>query len=285
MIRFDHVVKTYPRSTRPALDGIDLTVEAGEFVFLVGPSGSGKSTIVRLALCEEKVTSGGLTVAGRDLTTIRRRNVPALRREVGTVFQDFRLLPDKTVGQNVAYVLHVLGETPEAVRSAVPAALETVGLAGLEHRLPHQLSGGEQQRVAIARALVRRPTLLLADEPTGNLDPRTSLELVRLLEEINASGTTVVMATHDDRIVDTLRRRVVQLEAGRIVRDEAAGLYLRAPELTAEKTSGEPVRADSEVVPDASPPPTAAEADPLTSKEPVNTIDQGGPAATDGPQR
>ncbi len=247
MLRFASVVKTYPRSTRPALDGIDLTVDAGDFVFLVGPSGSGKSTIVRLAVREEKVTSGGLTVAGVDLTKIRGGAVPRLRRQVGTVFQDFRLLPDKTVHQNVAYVLHVLGEKPSVIDQAVPEALETVGLGGFEKRLPHQLSGGEQQRVAVARALVRKPTLLLADEPTGNLDPRASLELVRLLEEINARGTTVVMATHDDRIVDTLRRRVVQLDEGRIVRDEAGGLYLRAPDLPTDKTSGPPVSRDGAV--------------------------------------
>ncbi|MDO5629115.1 MAG: ATP-binding cassette domain-containing protein [Mobilicoccus sp.] len=240
MIQFSRVVKTYPRSSRPALDGIDLTVEAGEFVFLVGPSGSGKSTLVGLMLREEKVTSGGLVVAGRDLTKISRRATSRLRREVGAVFQDFRLLPDKTVGENVAYVLHVLGEKPQHVREAVPQALEKVGLAGLERRRPHELSGGEQQRVAIARALVRKPALLLADEPTGNLDPATSLELVRLLEDINADGTTVVMGTHDDRIVDTLRRRVVQLDSGRIVRDEAAGLYLHAPDRP-DKTSGPPV--------------------------------------------
>lgn len=243
MIRFDRVVKTYPRTSRPALDDIDLSVEAGEFVFLVGPSGSGKSTIVRLMLREEKVSSGRLEVAGHDLTTIPRRRIPGLRRQVGTVFQDFRLLPDKTVHQNVAYVLHVLGRPASAIATAVPEALETVGIADLGRRLPHELSGGEQQRVAIARALVRNPPLLLADEPTGNLDPATSLEIVRLLERINAGGTTVVMATHDDRIVDALRRRVVQLEAGRIVRDEAAGLYMRAPERDPEKTSGPPVAA------------------------------------------
>ncbi|GAB48497.1 cell division ATP-binding protein FtsE [Mobilicoccus pelagius] len=230
MIRFQLVAKTYPRSTRPALDDVDLVVEPGEFVFLVGPSGSGKSTIVRLALREEGITSGELEVAGHDLRRIPRRRIPHLRRQVGTVFQDFRLLPDKTVEDNVAYVLHVLGTPPVEVRKAVPEALETVGLSDLARRLPHQLSGGEQQRVAIARALVRRPPLLLADEPTGNLDPDASLEIVRLLERINAGGTTVVMATHDDRIVDALRRRVVQLDAGRIVRDEATGGYLRAPE-------------------------------------------------------
>lgn len=227
MIRFDRVVKTYRRAARPALDGIDLRVDPGEFVFLVGPSGSGKSTIVRLALREEKVTSGAVHVAGWDLAKVRGRHVPRLRREVGTVFQDFRLLPDKTVGQNVAYVLHVLGSKPSVVRAAVPEALATVGLAGFERRLPHELSGGEQQRVAIARALVRRPRILMADEPTGNLDPKTSLELVRLLEDISKAGTTVVMATHDDGIVDVLRRRVVQLEEGRIVRDEARGRYLQ----------------------------------------------------------
>lgn len=225
MLRFASVVKTYPRSTRPALDGIDLTVDAGDFVFLVGPSGSGKSTIVRLAVREEKVTSGGLTVAGVDLTKIRGGAVPRLRRQVGTVFQDFRLLPDKTVHQNVAYVLHVLGEKPSVIDQAVPEALETVGLGGFEKRLPHQLSGGEQQRVAVARALVRKPTLLLADEPTGNLDPETSQDIMLLLERINRTGTTVVMATHDHHIVDSMRRRVIELDLGKVTRDEARGVY------------------------------------------------------------
>lgn len=226
MICFENVVKTYGRSTtRPALDGVDLRVDAGEFVFLVGPSGSGKSTLVRLAMREEMATSGRLEVAGRDLMRMRRRAVPALRREVGAVFQDFRLLPEKSVFDNVAYVLHVLGAAPAQVRRDVPEALEAVGLADFSRRLPHELSGGEQQRVAVARALVRKPPLLLADEPTGNLDPAASFDLVRLLADINARGTTVLMATHNDAIVDVHHRRVVELLAGKVVRDEADGAY------------------------------------------------------------
>ena len=225
MIRFEDVSKSYPRSSSPALDQIDLNVDRGEFVFVVGPSGSGKSTMLRLIIREEQATSGRVLVGGYDLQELPQRKVPLLRRQVGTVFQDFRLLPNKTVRQNVAFALQVLGRSRREIRALVPETLELVGLVGMEERYPHELSGGEQQRVAIARAVVNRPPVLLADEPTGNLDPATSLEIVRLLQRVHDSGTTVVMATHDNVIVDALQRRVVALDAGRLVRDEEGGSY------------------------------------------------------------
>jgi cell division transport system ATP-binding protein len=225
MIRFENVTKVYPRSTRPALHDISLEVGRGEFVFVVGQSGSGKSTLLRLALREEQATKGTVLVAGHELGRLPHRKVPRLRREIGTVFQDFRLLPNKNVYQNVAFALQVLGRSGHAIRQVVPETLEMVGLAGKEKRLPHELSGGEQQRVAIARAFVNKPAILLADEPTGNLDPTNSLEIVRLLDRINRTGTTIVMATHDDDIVDQLRKRVVELANGHIIRDENKGVY------------------------------------------------------------
>ena len=225
MIRFENVTKTYHRSSAPALHAISLDVERGEFVFVVGQSGSGKSTLLRLILCEEAASSGNVLVAGRELSRLPRRKVPALRREIGTVFQDFRLLPNKNVFQNVAFALQVLGKSRHDINAIVPETLEMVGLEGKEKRLPHQLSGGEQQRVAIARAFVNKPSILLADEPTGNLDPTTSLEIVRLLDRINRTGTTIMMATHDDGIVDELRKRVIELDAGELVRDQTRGIY------------------------------------------------------------
>ncbi len=225
MISFENVTKVYPRSTRAAVDDVTIDIERGEFVFVVGPSGSGKSTILRLALREEAVTNGTVLVAGYDLRTMPMRHVPRLRREMGAVFQDFRLLPNKTVHENVAYALQVLGKPKHVIRQLVPETLEMVGLAGKERRFPHQLSGGEQQRVAIARAVVNRPQILLCDEPTGNLDQRISIEIVRLLERINRTGTTIVMATHDHDIVNDLRRRVIQLDDGRVVRDEQDAAY------------------------------------------------------------
>jgi len=225
MIRFENVTMSYRRSSQPALRGVSLDVERGEFVFLVGQSGSGKSTLLRLILREEAATSGNVLVAGRELSTLPSRKVPELRREIGTVFQDFRLLPNKNVFQNVAFALQVLGKSRQVVRAVVPETLEMVGLGGLEKRLPHQLSGGEQQRVAIARAFVNKPAILLADEPTGNLDPTTSLDIVRLLDRINRTGTTIMMATHDDDIVDQLRKRVVEFNDGVLVRDQVRGVY------------------------------------------------------------
>ena len=225
MIRLQHVSKVYPTSTRPALADVDVEIEKGEFVFLVGSSGSGKSTFLRLLLKEDVPSSGKVYVAGKDLSRLSSWKVPALRRSIGTVFQDFRLLPGKTVFQNVAFALEVIGRPRSTVNSVVPEVLDLVGLAGKEQRLPDELSGGEQQRVAIARAFVNRPMILLADEPTGNLDPSTSVGIMKLLDRINRTGTTVVMATHDAAIVDSMRRRVVELSLGRVVRDQARGVY------------------------------------------------------------
>ena len=225
MIRFEDVTKVYARGARPALDRVDLEVERGEFVFLVGASGSGKSTFLRLVLREERPTAGRIFVAGRDLSTLSSWKVPHLRRQIGTVFQDFRLLPTKTVFENVAFALQVIGKPRHHILTTVPDTLELVGLGGKEKRLPHELSGGEQQRVAIARAFVNRPSILLADEPTGNLDPTTSVGIMRLLDRINRTGTTVVMATHDDEIVDQMRKRVIELDAGQLVRDQSRGVY------------------------------------------------------------
>ncbi|MDQ2782671.1 MAG: cell division ATP-binding protein FtsE [Actinomycetota bacterium] len=225
MILYDSVTKTYPRTTRPAIDGVSLEVARGEFVFIVGQSGSGKSTLLRLALKEEVATHGRVLVAGRDVSRLADRKVPALRREIGTVFQDFRLLPTKTVYQNVAFALQVIGKSRSIIRQTVPETLRTVGLEGKEKRLPHELSGGEQQRVAIARAIVNKPKILLADEPTGNLDPGISLEIVALLDRINRTGTTIVMATHDLHIVNANRKRVVELNQGHVIRDDSAGEY------------------------------------------------------------
>ena len=225
MIRFENVSKVYARGARPALDRVTLEVERGEFVFLVGASGSGKSTFLRLVMRDERPSAGKVFVAGRDLSTLSTWKVPHLRRQIGVVFQDFRLLPNKTVFENVAFALQVIGKPRHHIMTTVPDTLELVGLEGKEKRRPHELSGGEQQRVAIARAFVNRPSILLADEPTGNLDPTTSLGIMRLLDRINRTGTTVVMATHDDDIVDQMRKRVVELTAGEMVRDQSQGAY------------------------------------------------------------
>lgn len=225
MIKFENVTKVYPKSDKPALENISLEVEKGEFVFLVGLSGSGKSTFLRLVLREEKPTSGSIHVAGKDLKTLSNWKVPQLRRQVGTVFQDFRLLPNKTVSENVAFTLHVLGFSRKEIAREVPEVLELVGLEDKSDRKPGELSGGEQQRVAIARAYVSKPVILIADEPTGNLDPATSVGIMKLLDRINREGTTVVMATHDAGIVDQMRKRVIELEAGHVVRDQARGVY------------------------------------------------------------
>ena len=225
MIKFENVTKFYPKSDKPALDNISLEVEKGEFVFLVGLSGSGKSTFLRLVLREEKPTTGNIHVAGKDLNTLSNWKVPQLRRQVGTVFQDFRLLPNKTVAENVAFTLHVLGFSRKEIAREVPEVLELVGLEDKADRKPGELSGGEQQRVAIARAYVSKPAILIADEPTGNLDPATSVGIMKLLDRINRDGTTVVMATHDAGIVDQMRKRVIELDAGHVVRDQARGVY------------------------------------------------------------
>ena len=225
MILLENVSKSYPTSARPALDDVSVDIDKGEFVFLVGSSGSGKSTFLRLLLKEEVATSGRVQVAGREVNKLSSWKVPALRRSIGCVFQDFRLLPNKTVFQNVAFALEVIGKHRSVVAQVVPEVLEMVGLEGKGKRLPHELSGGEQQRVAVARAFVNRPIIFLADEPTGNLDPSTSVGIMKLLDRINRTGTTVVMATHDAAIVDSMRRRVVELSDGRVVRDQTRGVY------------------------------------------------------------
>ena len=225
MIRFEDVSKVYPKTSRAALSDISVDIEKGEFVFLVGASGSGKSTFLRLVLREDRPTSGHVQVAGKDLDRLAQWKVPALRRQIGTVFQDFRLLPNKTVFENVAFALQVIGKSRRDIRTDVPEVLTLVGLDGKEDRMPHQLSGGEQQRVAIARAFVNKPLIVLADEPTGNLDPATSVGIMKLLDRINRTGTTVVMATHDQSIVDQMRKRVVELSSGELVRDQSRGVY------------------------------------------------------------
>ena len=225
MIHFDNVTKTYPSQSRPALENVSLDVEKGEFVFLVGPSGSGKSTFLRLILREERPTEGRISVAGKDLARITNWKVPYLRRRIGCVFQDFRLLPNKTVYHNVAFALQVIGKPRRFIRKVVPEVIDLVGLEGKHDRMPDELSGGEQQRVAVARAFVNRPMILLADEPTGNLDPNTTIGIMRLLDRINRTGTTVLMATHDNAIVDSMRRRVIELDRGTVIRDQARGVY------------------------------------------------------------
>jgi cell division transport system ATP-binding protein len=225
VIRFDNVTKTYPAQARPALNDVSIEVDKGEFVFLVGASGSGKSTFLRLVLKEEKPSGGHVHVAGKDLGRLSSWKVPGLRRQIGVVFQDFRLLPNKTVTQNVAFALEVIGRPRNQVAKVVPEVLDLVGLSDKGARLPGELSGGEQQRVAIARAFANRPIILLADEPTGNLDPSTSVGIMKLLDRINRTGTTVVMATHDSQIVDSMRRRVIELEGGKMIRDQSRGVY------------------------------------------------------------
>jgi cell division transport system ATP-binding protein len=204
---------------------VSVAIEKGEFVFFIGPSGSGKSTIVKLLLREIQPSKGRINVNGRDITGMRTWRIPNFRRSIGCVFQDFRLLPNRTAYENVAFALEVIGKPADTIRKVVPEVLDLVGLDGKTDRMPNELSGGEQQRVAIARAFVNRPFLLLADEPTGNLDPDTSQDIMLLLERINRTGTTVVMATHDERIVDQMRKRVVELEHGKVARDQERGVY------------------------------------------------------------
>ncbi|MDT7558009.1 MAG: cell division transport system ATP-binding protein [Pseudonocardiales bacterium] len=225
MIRLENVTKTYRTSTRPALDKVSVDIGKGEFVFLIGPSGSGKSTLLRLLLREDVPTRGDVFVADWNVARLPRRKVPRLRQRIGCVFQDFRLLQNKSVAENVAFALEVIGKQPRTIQKVVPEVLELVGLQGKANRMPNELSGGEQQRVAVARAFVNRPLVLLADEPTGNLDPDTSQDIMLLLERINRTGTTVLMATHDHSIVDSMRRRVVELDLGRVIRDETRGVY------------------------------------------------------------
>jgi len=224
MIRLENVTKTY-KGDVVALRDASLNIDKGEFVFLVGASGSGKSTFIRLLNREESPSEGRIWVAGKDVGSLSASKVPFLRRNIGCVFQDFKLLPSKTVAENVAFSLEVIGRPRSVIKSQVPAILDLVGLGDKADRFPDELSGGEQQRVSVARAFVNRPLILLADEPTGNLDPATSVGIMRLLERINKTGTTVVMATHDRSIVDTMRRRVIELEHGDIIRDQSRGVY------------------------------------------------------------
>jgi cell division transport system ATP-binding protein len=224
MIQFSNVTKVYDNDTA-ALEKVDLNIEAGEFVFLVGQSGSGKSTMVRLILKELEPTAGAIFVNGTRLSSVSRRKVPKLRRDIGCVFQDFKLLPNKTAAENVAYAMEVTGQRRRAIRTKVPQILDLVGLSGKVDKLPGELSGGEQQRVSIARAFVSQPPILIADEPTGNLDPDTSVGIMQLLHRINRVGTTVLVATHDREMVDVMRKRVVALENGRVVRDMVKGGY------------------------------------------------------------
>lgn len=225
MIRFEHVTRVYDQKSRPALDDIDVEIDRGDFAFLVGASGSGKSTFIRLVLREDQASRGSVHVAGQNVARIPGWRVPRMRRGIGVVFQDFRLLPNKDVFSNVAFAMQVIGKSRASIRSTVPEVLKTVGLQGKEKRMPNELSGGEQQRVAIARAIVNQPGILLADEPTGNLDPATSVGIMNILDKINQNGTTVVMATHDNDIVNSMRRRVIELDEGKLVRDERAGEY------------------------------------------------------------
>ncbi|WP_029687884.1 cell division ATP-binding protein FtsE [Thermoanaerobacter sp. A7A] len=224
MIKFINVSKRYNKDII-ALSNISFEIESGEFVFIVGPSGAGKSTLIKLLLKEEEPTSGSIVINKKDITKLKKREIPYLRRSMGVVFQDFRLLPNKTVFENVAFAMEVVGASPKEIRRRVPMVLSLVGLSDKADKYPRQLSGGEQQRVSLARAIVNEPSILIADEPTGNLDPDTSWEIVKLISEINKRGTTVVMATHAKDIVDAMKKRVIALEKGNIVRDEARGAY------------------------------------------------------------
>ena len=224
MIRLENVTKEYKNRT-VALRNISAEISKGEFVFLVGSSGSGKSTFMKLLLKEEQPTEGTIWVAGKNMGEIAHHKIPFLRRNIGCIFQDFKLLPNKSVYDNVAFALEVIGRPKSVIESQVPQILELVGLMKKADNLPTELSGGEQQRVSIARAFVNRPLILLADEPTGNLDPNTSVGIMRLLDRINKTGTTVVMATHDQGIVDSMRRRVIELDRGSLVRDQVRGVY------------------------------------------------------------
>ena len=224
MIEFKNVYKKYGTGTE-AVKNASFRIEKGEFAFLVGTSGSGKSTLIKLILKEEEPSSGNIIINGKDTTFLKQNRVPFLRRSMGIVFQDFRLLPDKTVYENVAFAMYIVKATPKHIRRQVPMVLSLVGLSGKAKMYPNELSGGEQQRVALARALVNNPSMIIADEPTGNLDPETAWEIMRLLNEINARGTTVVMATHARDIVDAMKKRVIQIEKGIIVRNDKRGGY------------------------------------------------------------
>jgi cell division transport system ATP-binding protein len=225
MILLDRVTKVYNKDAKPALNRISLHIEPREFVILVGTSGAGKSTLLKLLTCEERSSSGKIVVGGIDYDDLKEKQVPILRRKIGVVFQDFKLLPQRTVFENISFALEIAGMTSHEIKSTVPKVIKLVGLEGKEKQFPRQLSGGEQQRVAIARAVVRQPKILIADEPTGNLDPRHSWEIVKLLEKINRYGTTVLLTTHNAEIVNKLKRRVVTIENGKITSDQQGGSY------------------------------------------------------------
>ena len=225
MILLDRVTKSYTKTGKPAINRVSVHVKAGEFVILVGTSGAGKSTLLKLLTREEKPSSGKIVVGGIDYDTLKDKHIPLLRRKIGVVFQDFKLLPNRTVFENVAFALEIAGMTNREIKSTVPKVIELVGLKGKEKNFPHQLSGGERQRVAIARAVVRQPKILIADEPTGNLDPKHSWDIVRLLEKINKYGTTVLLTTHNFDIVNKLTRRVITIDLGKISSDQARGTY------------------------------------------------------------
>jgi cell division ATP-binding protein ftsE len=225
MILLDRVSKTYPKGDKPALDRISLHIKPREFVSIIGPSGSGKSTLLKLLTREEKPTSGKIVVGGIDYDTLHDKDIPLLRRKIGVIFQDFKLLPQRTVFENVAFALEISGMSKREIDSAVPKVIELVGLKGKEKAFPHQLSGGERQRVAIARSVVRQPRILIADEPTGNLDPKHSWDIVKVLEKINDYGTTVILTTHNVDIVNKLKRRVIAIEGGKIISDKSRGEY------------------------------------------------------------
>lgn len=271
MIKLENVTKTYPGDV-VAIKDVDLGISKGEFVFLVGASGSGKSTLIRLMMREELPTNGDIWVAGKHASEMANWKVPHLRRSIGTVFQDFKLLPTKSVYENVAFAMEVTGKHRSVIRNQVPQVLKLVGLSAKSDRLPGQLSGGEQQRVAVARAFVNRPLILLADEPTGNLDPGTSVGIMRILDRINRTGTTVVMATHDHAIVDAMKRRVVELDRGHIMRDESRGIYETRPsqpepaavaDTPAETEPDDDVEPESAVTDDLPEDPEATEVDDL----------------------
>ena len=272
MIRLHNVTKVYDNNV-VALKEVGLEVAKGEFVFLVGPSGSGKSTLLRLMMREEKPDAGEVWVSGKQASTLPSWKVPHLRRSIGTVFQDFKLLPNKTVYENVSFALEVTGRSRHVIRNQVPQVLKLVGLSNKADRQPRQLSGGEQQRVSIARAFANRPLILLADEPTGNLDPGTSVGIMRILDRINRTGTTVVMATHDHAIVDAMRRRVVQLEAGRVIRDQRSGAYEVRVQSNVAQATKEATPVESPPSPDVdtedSTDPAAAEAGQVVAAEQV----------------
>lgn len=225
MILLDRVTKTYSKNGSPAINRVSLHIEPKEFVIIVGTSGAGKSTLLKMLTREERQTSGKIVVGGIDYDTLKKRHIPLLRRKIGVVFQDFKLLPQRTVFENIAFALEIAGMTNREIKSTVPKVIELVGLTGKEKKFPHQLSGGEKQRVAIARAVVRQPKILIADEPTGNLDPKHSWDIVRLLEKINRYGTTVLLTTHNAEIVNKLKRRVITIEHGRVTSDQAKGTY------------------------------------------------------------